>query len=61
VSDEYQGLPLGSLKPRGETRLLTASLGQLMRLRYNPFFAYVEQRINTEIDAAYKKGARAVD
>jgi alpha-beta hydrolase superfamily lysophospholipase len=61
VSDEYEGLPLGSLKPRGETRLLTASLGQLMRLRYNPFFAYVEQRINTEIDAAYKKGARAVD
>jgi len=48
----YQGLPLGALQPHGETRLLTASLSQLMRLRYNPFFTYVEQRVVGEIDNA---------
>ncbi len=45
----YQGLPLGSLQPRGETHLLSAPLGQLMRLRHNPFFAYLEQRLEGEI------------
>jgi len=47
----YQGLPLGALQPRGETRLLTAPLSQLMRLRHNPFYAYVEQRVGGEIDS----------
>jgi hypothetical protein len=55
VSDDpqgpYQGLPLGALQPRGETRLLTAPLGQLMRLRHNPFFTYVAQRIVEDIDS----------
>ena len=46
----YHGLPLGALQPRGETHLLTLSLSQLMRLRHNPFFAYVERRIIVEID-----------
>lgn len=46
----YDGLPLGALQPRGETRLLTAPLSQLMRLRHNPFFAYVEQRVVADID-----------
>jgi len=46
----YHGLPLGRLQPRGETHLLTAPLNQLMRLRYNPFFGYLEQRIVKEID-----------
>ena len=41
----YHGLPLGRLQPRGETRFLTLSLSQLMRLRTNPFFGYVERRI----------------
>ena len=48
--DSYHGLPLGALQPRGETRLLTAPLSQLMRLRHNPFFAYVESRIVEDID-----------
>ena len=48
----YHGLPLGSLKPRGETRLLTVPLSHLMRLRHNPFFAYMEERIIEEIDKA---------
>ena len=46
----YRGLPFGRLQPRGETHYLIAPLSQLMRLRHNPFFAYVEQRILAEID-----------
>jgi len=45
----YHGLPLGRLQPRGETHLLTAPLNQLMRLRYNPFFGYIEERVVMEI------------
>ena len=48
----YQGLPLGALQPRGETHLLTAPLSQLMRLRHNPFFDYLEWRVGVEIDNA---------
>ncbi len=46
----YNGLPLGRLQPRGETHLLAAPLRQIMRLRYNPFFGYLEQRVVMEID-----------
>ena len=54
----YQGIPLGALQPRGETHLLVTSLNRLMRLRYNPFFAYVENRVAVEIDKVlqYDKG-----
>ncbi len=48
--DTYNGLPLGTLEPRGETHLLTAPLNQLMRLRHNPFFPYLESRIVMEIE-----------
>jgi len=54
----YQGLPLGRLQPRGETHLLTAPLSQLMRLRHNPFFGYVEQRIVMELDHKLLKGKK---
>ena len=50
VDSFYHGLPLGRLQPRGETHLLTAPLSQLMRLRYNPFFGYLEERVVMEID-----------
>ena len=46
----YQGLPLGRLQPRGETHYLIAPLSQLMRLRHNPFFAYVEQHVLSMIN-----------
>ena len=36
---------LGTLEPRGEKGVLRVSLNQLMRLRYNPFFRYIEERI----------------
>lgn len=45
----YDGLALGAMRPRGETRLLIAPLSQFMRLRHNPFFEYVATRINAEI------------
>ena len=41
----YSGLRMGALQPRGETHLLIAPVGQLMRLRHNPFFDYVERRV----------------
>ena len=41
----YRGLRLGALQPRGEVRVLTAPLSQLMRLRHNPFFDYIQQRV----------------
>ena len=44
-SGNYRGLPLGALQARGETNLLTVPLGKLMRLRHNPFFSYIDQRI----------------
>ena len=47
----YAGLPLGTLQPRGETSVLTVSASQILRLRHNPFFAYVEARIDAMIDA----------
>jgi alpha-beta hydrolase superfamily lysophospholipase len=55
-SESYRGLALGALQPRGETDVLTVSPSQILRLRYNPFFAYVEQRIAEAIDA--ETGAR---
>jgi hypothetical protein len=36
---------LGSLEPRGEKGLLRVGIADLMRLRYNPFYAYLEARI----------------
>jgi hypothetical protein len=32
--------------------VLTVSSSQILRLRHNPFFAYVEERIEAAIDAA---------
>jgi hypothetical protein len=46
----YDGIPLGALQPRGENRLLTVPVSQLMRLRHNPFFPYLERRVGSTID-----------
>jgi len=53
-SGVYNGIPIGSIQPRGETQYLTVPLSQLIRLRYNPFFSYIEGRINEEIDNLFK-------
>ena len=52
---KYRGLPLGRLQPRGETGLLTVSVGQLMRLRHNPFFGYIKERLVDEIDSMFER------
>lgn len=39
------GLNLGSIRLRGETGVLTISESLLIRLRYNPFFPVVEDRV----------------
>ncbi len=46
----YQGMRLGAMQPRGETHLLIAPLSQFMRLRHNPFFTYMAQRVDEEIE-----------
>jgi len=38
-------LRLGKLQPRGEKNTLNVPVDMLMRLRYNPFFDYMEERI----------------
>jgi len=42
-SDKH--ISLGTLNPHGEKNLLSISPEQIMRLRYNPFYAYQAQRI----------------
>ena len=49
-SSTYEGVPFGRIQPRGETHYLTVPLSQLMRLRYNPFFSYVEKRVVEQIE-----------
>jgi len=42
--------PLGRVEPRGERGALTVPITLLMRLRYNPFFPYVERRVVGFVD-----------
>lgn len=44
-------LQLGAIAPRGERNLLRVSMSQLMRLRYNPFFEYIEDRLKRLAEA----------
>ena len=40
---------IGTLIPKGETSILNVSMDQLMRVRSNPFFDYLAQRVIAEI------------
>lgn len=56
VDDPFYGrgdgrLSLGSIEARGERHVLVVPAAQLMRLRYNPFFEYVSDRIRLTLDA----------
>jgi alpha-beta hydrolase superfamily lysophospholipase len=67
-SDEFYGtaaasraagvLPLGSLTPRGERGVTTVPIGNLLRLRHNPFYSYLEDRLRTDIEALLTPKAR---
>jgi hypothetical protein len=51
ASESRQGLlHLGTLAPRGERGVLRVSVSLIMRLRYNPFFGYVEARLREWVD-----------
>jgi hypothetical protein len=39
------GIHLGTLAPRGERSVLTVSPGDFLRITWNPFFPYVEERV----------------
>jgi hypothetical protein len=52
VEDPVYGVPddptifsLGDVSPRGERGALRVSVVQFMRLRHNPFFPYMSERI----------------
>ena len=45
VADGFEGIRIGTVTPRGERDLLTVSMSQMMRLRYNPFYPYMAARI----------------
>ena len=40
---------IGTLTPKGEISVLNVSMDQLMRLRYNPFFDYLVERVREEM------------
>jgi alpha-beta hydrolase superfamily lysophospholipase len=48
-SESVYGINLGSLVPRGEKNVLGISKELLMRLRYNPFFGYMQDRIEATL------------
>jgi len=45
LSEDAATLTLGAIDLRGETGVLQVPLSQLQRLRYNPFYSYLEQRV----------------
>lgn len=47
--DDPTTLHLGSLELRGERGVFGIPMDQLMRLRYNPFFPYLRERIEAEL------------
>ncbi|MHC5006657.1 MAG: alpha/beta hydrolase, partial [Planctomycetota bacterium] len=46
------GINLGGADPRGERNLLRLSASQFIRLRYNPFFEYAQERLRETVAVA---------
>jgi hypothetical protein len=44
-SPKTQGLRLGNVALRGERGVLQVSASEMLRLRWNPFYPYVQQRV----------------
>jgi alpha-beta hydrolase superfamily lysophospholipase len=42
-------ISIGTLEPRGERNMLRVPYASLLRLRYNPFFPYMEQRFRAAV------------
>jgi alpha-beta hydrolase superfamily lysophospholipase len=49
AGDPIDPLQLGALQQRGERGVFSVPMGQLARLRYNPFFPYLETRIRRAV------------
>ncbi len=60
-SEEGFRVQLGTLQPRGERAVLSVPVDQLMRLTWNPFFPYLEERVRARaaLPDADAGGARA--
>jgi acetyl esterase/lipase len=58
AGDGFAGIRIGTVTPRGERDLLTISISQVMRLRYNPFYPYLEARIREWLSPDAAPGAR---
>jgi len=57
--DRYQRAPnLGAASPRGERGVLTIPVTMLMRLRHNPFFPYVEERIGDFLEPMHTRAPK---
>ena len=41
---------IGTLTPRGEKNVLSVPVELMMRIRYNPFFSYLERRLGESLD-----------
>lgn len=50
--DEDFGVHLGTIAARGERGVLVVPMDELMRLSANPFYPYMIQRIEAQIDKA---------
>ncbi len=44
-TSQREPFPFGNIEARGERGVLTVPVALLMRLRYNPFFSYLEERV----------------
>jgi pimeloyl-ACP methyl ester carboxylesterase len=59
--DDPRDLRLGGVEARGERGVLAVPLDLLMRLRFNPFYPYVAQRVEGWLDEADERSALALD
>lgn len=49
TSEEFYGVALGTLAPRGERGVLVVGLAGLQRVTSNPFYAYLRERIDEDL------------
>ncbi|MGE8359623.1 alpha/beta hydrolase [Pseudomonas sp.] len=51
TSEEFYGVALGTLAPRGEQGVLVVGLTGLQRVTSNPFYAYLRERIDEDLQS----------
>ncbi|VXB67728.1 alpha/beta hydrolase [Pseudomonas sp. 8O] len=49
TAEEFYGVALGTLAPRGEHGVLVVGLDSLQRMTSNPFYAYLRERIDEDL------------